>query len=74
MSIAALRPDASGTSVEALHQRISGLANERQVLRDEGAAHERLEQNRRELVDAQWALSHALIERYLAPQHGSHAA
>ena len=74
MSISALRPDAPAPRVEALHQRISTLANERQVLRDEGAERAQLERNRRQLVDAQWALSHALIERYLAPQHRPHAA
>jgi hypothetical protein len=51
-------------SVEALQQRIDGLTLERQALRAQGASRERLEQNRIELVEAQWSLSHALIKRY----------
>jgi hypothetical protein len=51
-------------TVEALLEDISGLTVERQRLRDGGADAARLERNRVKLARAQWALSHALIERY----------
>jgi hypothetical protein len=51
--------------VEALSERIAALAAERQELRRAGASHEVLEENRTQLGRSQWALSHALIERYL---------
>jgi hypothetical protein len=51
-------------SVEDLQQRIDRLAAERQELRATGAGRDRLERNRTQLVEAQWSLSHALIERY----------
>jgi hypothetical protein len=51
-------------TVEELQQRIDQLAVERQELRAGGAERERLEQNRAELVSAQWSLSHALIRRF----------
>jgi hypothetical protein len=51
-------------SVEELHRKIDGLMAERQDLRATGAAPERLETNRVELVDAQWSLARALITRH----------
>ena len=51
-------------SVEDLQQRIDRLAAERQELRATGAGRVQLELNRSELVQAQWSLSHALIDRY----------
>jgi hypothetical protein len=51
-------------TVEALLEDISGLTVERQRLREGGADASRLERNRVKLARAQWALSHALIERY----------
>ena len=68
MEPAALRPSdpsPGGLSVEALQERIGAIAAERQELRFGGAARADLEENRRLLAAAQWALSHALIERYL---------
>ena len=52
-------------TVEELQRRIDRLAAERQALRAGGAARDRLEQNRFELVQAQLSLSHALIARYI---------
>ena len=60
-------------TVEALMDEISTLTAERQRLRDRGADAARLERNRVRLARAQWALSHALIERYL-PQTDPQAA
>jgi len=60
-------------SVEALSERISALATERQTLRASGARDAALEQNRIALARAQWELSHALIERYL-PKSAAEAA
>ena len=51
-------------SVEELQEQIDRLTGERQQLRSDGAAASRLEDNRVELVAAQWSLSHALIRRY----------
>jgi hypothetical protein len=73
MSAAALRPVAPRRfrrerrrlGVEALQQRVSALALERQELRADDAAPAALERNRVELAHAQWELSHALIEQYL---------
>jgi hypothetical protein len=48
-------------------EQISRLTAERQRLRDQAAGSGRLERNRVKLARAQWELSHALIERYLAP-------
>jgi hypothetical protein len=75
MSAAALRPVAPRRfrrerrrlGVEALQERVSALARERQELRDTGAAEKKLERNRVALAHAQWELSHALIERHLPP-------
>jgi hypothetical protein len=73
MSATLLRPSApsrfrrgaSRPTVEKLLEQIAGLATERQRLRDQGVNGSRLERNRVKLARAQWALSHALIERYL---------
>jgi hypothetical protein len=51
-------------SVEELQFRIERLTAERQDLRTAGAERARLEENRVELVQAQWSLSHALIKKY----------
>jgi hypothetical protein len=52
-------------SVEALTSQLNKLSRERQELRAEEADPVALEQNRIAIVEAQWALSHALIARYL---------
>ena len=49
--------------VEALQFQLGGLLREREALRAADSALA-LERNRREIVRAQWELSHALIERY----------
>ena len=74
MSVPALRPGSTLSTIEALHRRISALAHERQELREGGAPRDALERNRLDLVDAQWELSHALIARYLAPPAAQTAA
>jgi hypothetical protein len=51
-------------SVEELQHKIDLLAVERQQLRSSGAERARLEENRVELVHAQWSLAHALIARH----------
>jgi hypothetical protein len=53
-------------SVEFLRERISCLCLERQSLRARGAGAVALERNRVQIARAQWQLSYALIERYLA--------
>jgi hypothetical protein len=52
---------------EVLSQLHTTLVNERQQLRRDGAAAEELERNRLAIVECQWELSRALIERYLPP-------
>ncbi len=52
---------------ETLRQDHTSLVNERQQLRRDGAAAEELERNRLAIVQCQWELSRALIERYHAP-------
>ena len=52
-------------SVEALTSRLNELSRERQDLRAGLADDRALEHNRIAIVEAQWALSHALIARYL---------
>jgi hypothetical protein len=72
MSVAALRPVAPRRfrrerrrlGVDALQERVSALALERQELRAEGAPSTALERNRVALAHAQWELSHALIEQH----------
>ena len=44
---------------------VADLTSERQRLRDQGVNGSRLERNRVKLARTQWALSHALIERFL---------
>jgi hypothetical protein len=51
-------------SVEELQLKIDRLAVERQDLRMAGAERARLEENRVELVQAQWSLSRALIKKH----------
>jgi hypothetical protein len=69
MSAAALRPFTgelfAPVPVEVLLERVDVLAHERQELRAAGAAVERLELNRLELVTAHRDLAHALIARHL---------
>jgi hypothetical protein len=48
--------------------------DERQQLRREGAPAEELERNRLAIVQCQWELSQALIERYLPPAAAPSAA
>jgi hypothetical protein len=55
----------SRRTVEELLEQIADLTTDRQRLRDQGVNGSRLERNRVKLARAQWALSHALIERYL---------
>jgi hypothetical protein len=54
-----------GTGVEPLVERLERLTRERQHMREERPDDGALERNRLEIVEAQWELSHALIERYL---------
>jgi hypothetical protein len=73
MSATLLRPSvpsrfrrgASRPTVEELLDQIADLSTERQRLRDQGVNGTRLERNRVKLARTQWALSLALIERYL---------
>jgi hypothetical protein len=73
MSATLLRPSVpsrfrrgpSRPTVEELLDQIADLTTERQRLRDQGVNGTRLERNRVRLARTQWALSHALIERYL---------
>ena len=55
----------SRPTVEELQEQVAGLATERQRLRAQGVNGSRLERNRVKLARTQWALSYALIERYL---------
>jgi hypothetical protein len=55
----------SRPTVEELLGQIADLTSERQRLRDQGVNGSRLERNRVKLARTQWALSYALIERYL---------
>jgi hypothetical protein len=59
-----MRP-AARPSVEALLDRIERLSRERQDLRAQHADRGALEENRFEIVEAQWELSRALIRRHL---------
>jgi hypothetical protein len=62
------RPDpAEGTDLETLKQLHTRLVNERQQLRSAGAPAQELERNRLAIVNCQWELSRALIQRYLEP-------
>jgi len=59
---------------ETLVQLHAALVVERQQLRLLGAELDDLEQNRLAIVDCQWELSRALIERYLPPAAAASAA
>ncbi|HEX6490412.1 MAG TPA: hypothetical protein VF002_03435 [Gaiellaceae bacterium] len=59
--------------LETLHELNRALVHERQQLRSEGARAEELERNRLAIVNCQWELSRALIERHL-PAAASSAA
>jgi hypothetical protein len=52
---------------ETLRQHHTSLVTERQQLRRDGAPADELERNRLAIVECQWELSRALIERYHAP-------
>ena len=60
--------------LETLTQLHMALVDERQQLRRQGAPAEELERNRLEIVQCQWELSRALIERYLPPAAAPSAA
>jgi len=62
------RSAASSSNVETLLVRLNDLSRERQDLHTRHVDRATLERNRLEIVDAQWALSHALIARYLPHQ------
>jgi len=67
MSATPLRPRVpKRLTVEALCQRHNELVFERQALRSSGAAAAALEQNRLKIVQCQWELAHALIDRHAA--------
>ena len=51
--------------VETLAEEIGTLVAQRQELRSAAADTALLERNRRRIAELQWALSKALIERYL---------
>jgi hypothetical protein len=59
---------------EVLTQLHTRLVDERQELRRQGAPAEELERNRLAIVQCQWELSQALIERYLPPAAAPSAA
>jgi hypothetical protein len=54
-------------SVEALLSELDELSRQRQDLRARDVDASELEENRIAIVAAQWALSQALIDRYLPP-------
>jgi hypothetical protein len=54
-------------SVETLLSRLDELSRQRQDLHSRDVDPAELEQNRIAIVEAQWALSQALIDRYLPP-------
>jgi hypothetical protein len=60
--------------LEGLTQLHTTLVDERQRLRRNAAPAEELERNRLAIVQCQWELSQALIERYLAPAAAPSAA
>ena len=61
-------------NLETLAQLHTTLVDERQQLRQDGAPAEALERNRLAIVQCQWELSRALIERYLPPAAAPSAA
>jgi hypothetical protein len=64
----------SQPDLERLAQLHTTLVDERQRLRGEGAPAGELERNRLAIVQCQWELSRALIERYLPPAAAPSAA
>jgi hypothetical protein len=60
--------------LESLTQLHTTLVDERQQLRRNAAPAEELERNRLAIVQCQWELSRALIERYLPPAAAPSAA
>jgi hypothetical protein len=60
--------------LESLTQLHTTLVDERQQLRRNAARPEELERNRLAIVQCQWELSRALIERYLPPAAAPSAA
>ena len=52
------------TNVETLVSHLERLTRERQDLREQKGDVDALERNRLEIVEAQWDLSRALIDRY----------
>jgi hypothetical protein len=62
-----MRFAARNESVETLLYQLDLLSRQRQDLRTREADGAELEQNRIAIVEAQWALSQALIDRYLPP-------
>jgi len=60
--------------LESLAQLHTTLVDERQQLRRNAAPTEELERNRLAIVQCQWELSRALIERYLPPAAAPSAA
>jgi hypothetical protein len=61
-------------TVESLTDQLGTLTIERQSLRATDASSVVLEQNRVAIAQAQWDLSHALIQRYLPPPAAQSAA
>ncbi len=60
--------------LESLTELHTTLVDERQQLRRNAAPAEELERNRLAIVQCQWELSRALIERYLPPAAAPSAA
>jgi hypothetical protein len=60
--------------LEGLTQLHTTLVDQRQQLRRNAAPAEELERNRLAIVQCQWELSRALIERYLPPAAAPSAA
>jgi hypothetical protein len=60
--------------LETLAHVHTTLVDERQRLRQDGAPADELERNRLAIVQCQWELSQALIERYLPPTAAPSAA
>lgn len=65
---------ADEADLETLKKLHTKLVNERQQLRWNGAPAEELERNRLAIVNCQWELSRALIDRYLHPAATASAA
>lgn len=74
MTLLRQHPAPARPTVEDLIGRIAALVLVRQALRKDGSDRETLEENRRQLVDAHWDLSRALIERHCAPKADVQAA